>query len=688
MIIIVNNAKKSAVSGGGGGGSANGRYWVGGSGIWDPTDTTHWSTSSGGPGGASVPTYLDNVFFDANSVSSVNDGVQIYSDIYHGAVQLYCQDLNFTGFIGKIYFYDGMATYHRLWIGGNLNLGTTANTEPYLGTNKNNGVQGYFTLTCNTSPITIVTNNTIWGIPIEINAYYSSLISNPVVNLNGDLFLSTTTDYNYSSSPYSYLNISGGTKQLTFNTNNYNIETNRLVVYSNTTVNLGSSLLTSQWINFPSQYASNTKINAGTSTINLWPLAGFKQGSENLSLYDSYNYVNFGMGQQNLYDINFNANRNPSKYTNLYSSNTIHNLTNSVYNINVGLSVANTYFTGAFDIKGTANNLTNVGYLDSYGGYNNLYQSSGNVSVDYITLTGTHVGGGATWYAGANSVNIANNAGWAFTNGPGGGGSSRTNVYATGGTIIDLPLYRVHVFNASSTFATTSIWPSNLNIEYLVVAGGGGGSEAGGGAGGVLNVKYRTVFSPSTNYTITVGAGGSAASDDLGTLATNGSNSSIIGGSTSIIAIGGGYGATGAMNGGNGGSGGGGGTDTTSTGYSGGLGVPGQGFNGNSGTYTPGKFPFGSESYSFGNGGSALGTYKGDKTSMLGTDLYTGGGGGFINNDTYPWKNGNELYGGGANAYGPHGLPNTGGGGGPQFSSPLYGNGGSGIVIIRYRYPG
>ncbi len=43
------------------------RYWVGGSGTWNGTNTTNWSTSSGGVGGASVPTSSDNVFFDANS---------------------------------------------------------------------------------------------------------------------------------------------------------------------------------------------------------------------------------------------------------------------------------------------------------------------------------------------------------------------------------------------------------------------------------------------------------------------------------------------------------------------------------------------------------------------------------------------------------------------------------------------
>ena len=47
------------------------RYWVGGTGTWDTTTTTHWSASSGGTGGASVPTSADSVFFDGASASGV-----------------------------------------------------------------------------------------------------------------------------------------------------------------------------------------------------------------------------------------------------------------------------------------------------------------------------------------------------------------------------------------------------------------------------------------------------------------------------------------------------------------------------------------------------------------------------------------------------------------------------------------
>ena len=46
------------------------RFWVGGTGNWDNADTTHWSATSGGSSGASVPTSSDDVTFDSNSGTS------------------------------------------------------------------------------------------------------------------------------------------------------------------------------------------------------------------------------------------------------------------------------------------------------------------------------------------------------------------------------------------------------------------------------------------------------------------------------------------------------------------------------------------------------------------------------------------------------------------------------------------
>lgn len=65
-------------------------FWVGNNGNW--SDLSKWASSSGGPGNAyvSLPTSKDNVFFDANSFSGVNDTIAIDVDAFSA-------NFNFTG---------------------------------------------------------------------------------------------------------------------------------------------------------------------------------------------------------------------------------------------------------------------------------------------------------------------------------------------------------------------------------------------------------------------------------------------------------------------------------------------------------------------------------------------------------------------------------------------------------------
>lgn len=51
------------------------RYWIGNSGSW--TDTAHWSSQSGGTGGASVPGLSDLAIFDSNSFNTASQTVTL-----------------------------------------------------------------------------------------------------------------------------------------------------------------------------------------------------------------------------------------------------------------------------------------------------------------------------------------------------------------------------------------------------------------------------------------------------------------------------------------------------------------------------------------------------------------------------------------------------------------------------------
>ena len=66
------------------------RYWVGGSGSWDTTTTTHWSATSGGAGGASVPGLSDSPWLDSKSGGGT---VTLSENISTGIFR----DIGFTG---------------------------------------------------------------------------------------------------------------------------------------------------------------------------------------------------------------------------------------------------------------------------------------------------------------------------------------------------------------------------------------------------------------------------------------------------------------------------------------------------------------------------------------------------------------------------------------------------------------
>jgi uncharacterized protein YjdB len=278
---------------------------------------------------------------------------------------------------------------------------------------------------------------------------------------------------------------------------------------------------------------------------------------------------------------------------------------------------------------------------------------------------------------------------------------------ATGGTESSAGGFRTHRFTANGTFTVPSGF--NRNVEVLVVAGGGGGGSNMGGGGGGGGVVYQNNFSvtPGT-MAVTVGLGGSGAPSGASMpRGSNGGNSTF----GSITAIGGGGGASSYLNAnapaGNGGSGGG-GVGCINT-YAG-LGTAGQGFNGSggSGCYYPGGGggAGGAGSANPGNGGPGI------LNSILGTAYYWGGGGG---GSGYSGNGGNGgIGGGGGGAVGattggaglnngsPGGggaignFPNTpggnagantggGGGGGSHYDANNFGgNGGSGVVIIKY----
>ena len=233
-----------------------------------------------------------------------------------------------------------------------------------------------------------------------------------------------------------------------------------------------------------------------------------------------------------------------------------------------------------------------------------------------------------------------------------------------------------------------------IAASYLVIAGGGGGGSNGGagaGAGGYRasynsessggggSAETAITVNAATNYTVTIGSGGTG-----GVSSTQGTDSVF----STITSTGGAKSNSGGASGGTagitGGSGSGGQAYYSGNTASGGAGTANQGYAGASA-------PSGSNTWRSGGGGGAggVGTY-------IGANLGGAGGAGVASTITgssvtrasggagYIPSGGVARTPGGGGGYDNGGTitrtgdPNTGGGG------AAYANGGSGVVILRY----
>ena len=295
---------------------------------------------------------------------------------------------------------------------------------------------------------------------------------------------------------------------------------------------------------------------------------------------------------------------------------------------------------------------------------------------------------------------------------------------ASGGTITESGDFRIHTFTGPGTFSVSSIAtqspaPGHNTVSYMVVAGGGGGAGpaglygGGGGAGGfregrcnsvdsysasplVANAPTNAITVTATSFPITVGGGGAVRTDGAPSVFST------------ITSTGGGKGGATyppSIAAGSGGSGGGLGNWPSG---------PGAGGAGNTPPTTPGQGHNGAAPGGIGGGGGGGATAVGSggptpqnggpggagaTTSITGSPTaYAGGGGGAAwkaNGGTGGTGGGGNGSSGGACQPTPApqtaGTDNTGGGGGSGGSDAGSGPaansaGGSGIVVIRYKY--
>ena len=379
------------------------------------------------------------------------------------------------------------------------------------------------------------------------------------------------------------------------------------------------------------------------------------------------------------------------------------------------------YFT---DTSGAAFNLTlpsspSAGaviavadYAGTWGGNNlTILRNGSNIegaASDFLCNTG----GSAITF-----VYVDATKGWIATNS---GNSSQAFanpfICATGGTVTTSGDCKIHTFTGPGSFTVDSISAidsARNQVSYLVIGGGASGGRFAGGGGGAGG--YREDKSPltpytasplegagpvsvtATNFPITVGGGGAAVPG-----CANGTAGSASTFSSITSAGGGGGGGTYNTAGTAGASGGGGsGGPTGAPGGSGAAGntppvSPPQGQNGGNGNGPTAQHEAGGGGGAGAVGvnasGGAAGAGGAGVTSSISASPVqrAGGGGGAVRCGT---TGGAGAGGGGAGGRPPcstaagAGTANTGGGGGgAAFGPRASGAGGSGIVIIRYKF--
>jgi len=343
------------------------RYWVGGTGNWDTVTTTHWSASSGGAGGASVPTSSDNVIFDSGSNNAS------YNPTIIDVVS--CLNIDFT----------------------NPSSGTLTFTLP-AGANSLNVFGSW----------TVHSNIILLGASSNAILNFKATATGKTITTNGIAFPDSTIDFNGVGGGWTLQdNVThNGSHQMNvtkgaFDTGNKNISTP----------------------GFNSDNVNTRTVTLGTSTITVTTALGcqfsqttgltFSGASSTITL--STGNGGFSGGGLTWGTVNINGNGSNIIVT---GSNTISALSISAANGKIVKFTAGTTQTvTTFTASGTDQNILTL-KSSSNGSTWTISKSSGTVNCNFLSLQDSTASGGATFNAGINSTDVSNNSGWVFATKP------------------------------------------------------------------------------------------------------------------------------------------------------------------------------------------------------------------------------------------------------------------------------
>jgi len=344
------------------------RFWVGGTGTWSSSDTSHWAASSGGAPGASVPGASDNVNFDANSGT--------------GTVTI-----NYSPSIIAFNSANSTLTFS----GTN---GLTASGNVTLGSGNTYSVTGTLTATGN---CTFTSNGKSWAGDVTFNGASKFFQLGDDFSLAGDKILTLLAGsllpltHNITVGRFA----STGTGTCSINTLSSAGTVINLIPSTSgtaacwwiTNTNFSYSQSTETTIKVePTFVGSGMQIRAPVSGTLTMPKLWIHQTGAAAS-----NAIEFGGNQTYAYDF-------------IDDGTTAHTLR---------FSLATFTFNGAFNVNGITGQVISIESVSS-GTPATFSKSSGTVSVDYLDIKDNTATGGATWNAGVHSTDSGGNTGWNF----------------------------------------------------------------------------------------------------------------------------------------------------------------------------------------------------------------------------------------------------------------------------------
>lgn len=467
------------------------RFWVGGSGTWDSSSTTHWASTSGGAGGASVPGSADTVTFDANSGSG-NYTVTVSSPSAVNTITM----ANPTG---------GVVTLSL-----SSNLSTTGTSNSFTLTTgtitlNNNSISTDKFLSNNSNTRTIN-----WGTSGAINCTGSTVSGSyftVVQVLNTGLTYTGTPNYQVTT------NAAAGHRIITFLGTNTNSIPNITVTQGSDIVQIYSCTLTDG--------ASPAVGTTSAATIgNVTFQSGFTGSTASAS--DPSGFFPYNSAGSNITvvgDVNVTSNTKAFQLAYAPSpgfTTTIFAPTSGTSNINIACPVFFTNTNNAIQLNPASGATVNINWSSATATTNNIVVNGPGT----VTLTALNLSGSFTHTAGTVSLagNIthtysttANTGGWVFTAGTlnlntytltvasflSTGTSTRTISFGSGGAV-----------NCTIVSASGQIWtPIYLNSTNLTYTGTPNFNLTGNSTAGTRLITITgTPTSGAPNFTISSGS--------------------------------------------------------------------------------------------------------------------------------------------------------------------------------------